>query len=70
MGYEIEVKLTKLLIDHKVTYVELQKKTGLSLRTISELANNKMERIPKKAISKIAEALEIEDIREIIDIKK
>lgn len=70
MDYEIEVNLTKLLIDHKVTYKELQMKTGLSLRTISELANNKMERIPKKAISKIAEALEIEDIREIIDFKK
>lgn len=70
MNYEIEIKLGKLLIDNKMTYQELTKKTGLNLRTISELANNKMERIPKGAISKIAEALEIEDIRDIIDFKK
>lgn len=70
MNYEIEIKLEKLLIEHKITYKQLTDKTGLSLRTISQLVNNKMERIPKNALSKIAEALEIEDIREIIDFKK
>lgn len=70
MNYEIEIHLGKLLINHKMTYKELAQKTGLNLRTISELVNNKMERIPKGAISKIAEVLEIEDIREIIDFKK
>lgn len=70
MDFEIEIKLGKLLIDNKMTYKELANKTGLSLRTISELSNNKMERIPKTAICKIAQALEIEDIREIIDFKK
>ncbi len=52
-----------------MTYQVLSKKTGLNLRTISDLANNKMERIPKKAIGKIATALNIKDIREIIDFK-
>lgn len=70
MEIKIEIKLEQLLIDRKMTYQELSEKTGLNLRTISMLVNNKMERIPKKALCKIAEALEIEDIREIIDFKK
>jgi DNA-binding Xre family transcriptional regulator len=70
MEREIEVKLQRLLLDHKMTYQELSKKTGLNLRTISDLTNNKMERIPRKVICKIAEVFEIEDIREIIDFKK
>lgn len=49
---------------------QLALKSGLNERTISEFATNKVERIPKKVLCKIAEALEIEDIREIIDFKK
>ena len=69
MEHEIEIKLNQLLLDNKMTYQELANKTGLSIRTISELVNNKIERIPKKAICKIANALNIKDIREIIDFK-
>lgn len=70
MELKIEIKLYQLLLDRKMTYQELSNITGLSIRTISELVNNKTERIPKNAICKIAEALEIDDIREIIDFKK
>lgn len=69
MERKIEIKLYRLLIDNKMTYQELSDKTGLSVRTISELVNNKMERIPKSAICKIAVALKIDDIREIIDFE-
>lgn len=70
MGKEIEIKLEQLLLNHKMTYQELSEKTGLNLRTISMLVNNKMERIPKKALCNIAEVFDIEDIRELIDFKK
>ncbi|WP_190323396.1 helix-turn-helix transcriptional regulator [Rummeliibacillus sp. TYF-LIM-RU47] len=70
MNREIEVKLYRLLIENKMTYQELADKTGLSLRTISVLVNNKMERIPKAALIKLADAFELDDIREIIDFKK
>lgn len=70
MKREIEIKLQQLLLDHKMTYQDLANKTGLSIRTISEMVNNKLERVPKKAICKIADVLDIEDIREIIDFKK
>ena len=70
MAREIEIKLQQLLLDHKMTYKELSKITGLSTRAISEMVNNKQERILKEAIIKIADTFEIEDIREIIDFKK
>lgn len=69
MEIEIEIKLEQLLLKHKMTYQELSEKTGLNLRTISMLVNNKMERVPMKALCKIAEVFEIEDIRELIDFK-
>ena len=70
MVREIEIKLQQLLLDHKMTYQELSKITGLSTRAISDMVNNKQERILKEAIIKIADTFEIEDIREIIDFKK
>lgn len=67
---EIEVKLKQLLTERKMKQVELSNLTGLTQRTISELANNQTERLSKNTLCKIAEALEIEDIRELIDFKK
>lgn len=70
MEREIEIKLYNLLIKNNMTYQELANRSGVSVRAISDLVNNKTERIPKQTICKIAAALEIEDIREIIDFKK
>lgn len=67
---EIEVKLKQLLTERKMKQVELSNLTGLTQRTISELANNQTERLSKNTLCKIAEALKIEDIRELIDFKK
>lgn len=69
MERKIEIKLYRLLIDNNMTYQELADKTGLSVRTISELVNNKTERVPKSALCKIADAFNIDDIREIIDFE-
>ena len=66
---EIEIKLKQLLKERQIEQKDLAEMTGLSNRTISELATNKMERIPKSALCKIAKALEIDDIRLIIDFK-
>lgn len=70
MERKIGIKLYRQLIDNKMTYQELANKTGLSVRTISELVNNKIERIPKSALCKIADALNIDDIRELIDFER
>lgn len=66
---EIEIKLKQLLKERKLKQYQLAEMTGLTTRTISEIVNNQVERISKNAICKIAIALEIKDIREIIDFK-
>lgn len=70
MSYIINIKLKQLMKEFNVTQRDLEKMTGLSRRTISELSNNKMERIPKSALSKIGEAFALEDIRDLIDFQK
>lgn len=67
---EIEIKLKQLLKERNMNQKELALKSGLNERTISEFATNKVERINKKAICKIAIALNIDDISQIIDFKK
>lgn len=67
---EIEIKLKQILKSRKMEQKELAELTGLSNRTISELANNKTERIPKNAIARIAEVLDITDINDLITIVK
>jgi len=67
---EIEIKLKQLLKERKIKQYQLAEMSGLTTRTISELCNNKMERVPLNVLSKIAEVLEIEDILEIIDFRK
>lgn len=65
----VEIKLKSLLKELNMEQRELAELTGLSSRTVSELVNNKIERIPKTALARIAEALEIKDIRQLIDFK-
>ena len=69
MTKEIEIKLRKILKERNIEQKTLAEKTGLSVRAISELANDKTERIPKAAINKIADELGIDDIRDLIDFK-
>jgi putative transcriptional regulator len=63
----------------RIKYKELAKKNGLSLRglsrhsgvrhsVLSESSNNKKDSINIKHIERIAESLDISDIREIIDL--
>ncbi|WP_342532792.1 helix-turn-helix transcriptional regulator [Lysinibacillus sp. FSL K6-0057] len=66
----IEIKLKELLKKINMEQKELAELTGLSSRTISELVNNKTERIPKTALVKIAIALNVNDIRDLIDFAK
>lgn len=69
MTKQVEIKLRQILKERKMEQKELAEKTGLSVRAISELANDKIERIPKNAINKIAHELNITDIRQLIDFK-
>lgn len=67
---EIEIKLEQLLLKTGMKQVELANAAGLTQRSISELKNNKVERVSLSTLCKIAEVFGIEDIRELIDFKK
>ncbi|MBU5211049.1 helix-turn-helix domain-containing protein [Heyndrickxia oleronia] len=68
MGRTIEVKLRKILTDRKIDQKQLANMSGLTERTVSELVNNKTKRYPKEALESIANALNINDINEILTI--
>lgn len=68
MGKRIVVKITELTNKHKISIRELSRISRVRHAALSELANGKRESISFSHIVKIAEALKIEDIREIIDL--
>lgn len=70
MGRKIILKIKEELKNKGYEQKKLAEMTGLTERTISEMCNNKVERIPKTALAKIADALEIDDINKLIIIEK
>lgn len=62
----IRCNLRGILKERGIEQRQLAEMTGLSVRTISELVNNKMKHYPKKALEKIASVLDIDDINKII----
>jgi len=70
MTKRIKTNLKRILRDRELEQRELAEMTGLSVRTISELANDKMKHYPKQALERIAAALDIDDINELLTIVK
>ena len=70
MVFELKSNLGELLKKKGWDQKRLVEETGLNPRTISELVNNKTIRINKNALEKIAEALNIDDVSEIIQFRK
>lgn len=68
MNKRIKSNLKTLLNERGIEQKELAKMTGLSVRTISELANDKMKHYPKRALEAIASALDIDDINELLTL--
>ena len=68
MNKVVQSNLRALLKARDLEQKQLAEMTGLSVRTISELANNKSKQYPKKALEAISEALNISDMNEIISI--
>jgi DNA-binding Xre family transcriptional regulator len=67
---KVEIRLNELLNRYNLSINQLHLLTGIRRATLSEIANNKRERIQLEHIEKIANALEIEDINEIITLRK
>lgn len=68
MNKRVKSNLRTLLKKRNIEQKQLAEMTGLSVRTISELANDKMKYYPKKALEAIASALDIDDINELLTI--
>jgi putative transcriptional regulator len=68
MAKKVIVKISELTKKHKISLRELSRLSDVRHAALSELANGKRENINFSHIVRIAEALEIQDIREIIDM--
>lgn len=67
---KVEIRLNELLSRHDLSIHRLHLLTGIRRATLSEIANGKRQRIQLEHIEKIANALEIEDINEIITLSR
>lgn len=67
---ELVILLKDRLAERDMTQRELVKLTGLRQAAVSEICNNQRTTINRDHITKIAEALEIEDIRQLIRLRK
>jgi len=68
MTVTIKVQLKERLNECGMEQKQLSDRTGVSVRTISELVNNKTVRFPKTALEKIATELNISDMNELLTI--
>lgn len=67
MASRIKVKIHELVTQRGISLRELSRLTDIRHATLSELANQKRQNINFNHIEKIADTLELDDIREIID---
>lgn len=66
---ELRVKLKEVMVERNITQVQLAELTGLRQAVISELVNNQRMSVKKDHIVKICEALNIERIEDIMELK-
>lgn len=68
MTRKVKVKIHELVNQRGISLRELSRLTDIRHAALSELANQKRQNINFSHIEKIAETLELDDIREIIDL--
>lgn len=64
---KIKVKLKGLLKEKGITQMELEQRTGIAQARISKLCSPDRQEVNLEMLAKIAHALEITDIRQLID---
>ena len=69
MSKKVIVKINEFLQQENISLRELSRLTDIRHAALSELANQKRQNINFSHIEKIADALNIEDIRDIITIE-
>lgn len=66
---KVTIKLAELLESKRISHRELSRMTGIRHPSISEMCNNKTERLPLKNLAAICEALGCE-ITDILELEK
>jgi len=69
MGYTIHSRLKQCLQERGMTQKQLSEETGLREATISSICRDTLTSLNLMHIAKIAEALDVQDIREIIELR-
>lgn len=69
MEYTIKIRLKELLEEKMLTQKKLSELTGIRESTISDIARGSRTVMNFQHIAKIAQTLEIQDIRELIELK-
>lgn len=69
MSYQVKLKVKEILEERKITQKKLAEVSGICESTISDIVRGARTVINFEHLSKIAEALEITDIRELIDFE-
>ncbi len=70
MAYRVRIKLKELLYERGITQKQLAEMTGLRENTIGEIARGTKTAINFKHLEKIASALNISDIRNIMALEE
>jgi len=65
---KVVINISKLVKEHQITLRELSRLSDVRHAALSELSNGKRENINFSHIERIADALNITDIRNIIDL--
>lgn len=68
MGKKIQININKIVIEHNISLRELARLTDINHSILSKLSNGKRQNIHFGHIERIADALNITDIRRIIEI--
>jgi len=70
MSRKIVLRLKNLLSEKNMTQKNLAEKTGIRESTISDITRGARTVMNFEHIAKIADALNIDDIRDLIELKK
>lgn len=70
MSYCVKLRLKELLEDRGITQKKLAEMAGMRESTVSDIVRGTRTVINFEHLAKIATALEIDDIRKIIDLEK
>ena len=68
MAYKVRIRLKELLDERDIKQKQLAEMTGIRESTISDIVRGSRTVINYEHLAKIAEALEIKDIRDIIEL--